>query len=431
MNSKEDVLHFLMDYMAERTSQTVIRAWFSDAEILELTEHKVVIQTSAEFKRDILQKRYEVPVREALSELFGYTMDVEFVVEGYTAPDEPNGAPSFCQSAYTFDRFVVGESNKFAAYAAQAVADSPGTRYNPLFIYGESGLGKTHMMYSIFNHVRQTKPHYIIRDVTGETFTNELAMAIRHGTTAEFRKKYREVDMILVDDIQFIGGKDYSQEEFFHTFNALYQVANQIVVTSDRPPKDMPLLEERLKTRFDAGLLVDVKPPDFETRMAIIKATAARLGLIPSDDVVLFIAQSVTNNIRQLEGSVKKLTAYRDMFGNITLDGAQRAIGDLMQEHPGINPTPAYIMEEVCRYFRVDERAVLSNRRHSSLVAARQAAMYIIRMMTDMSLIKVGEFFQRDHTTVLYNVDKIEQQRLTDPALDTQIKTIMENIKNR
>lgn len=430
MNSKEDVLRFLMDFMAERTSQTVIRAWFSDAEIVDMTNDRVVIRTTAEFKRDILQSRYDAPVREALAELFGCPMTVEFITGENAFLGEADNAPSLCQ-VYTFDRFVVGESNKFAAYAAQAVADSPGTRYNPLFIYGESGLGKTHLLYAIMNHVKKKRPGCIIRDFTGETFTNELAMAIRHGTTAEFREKYRTADMILVDDIQFISGKDYSQEEFFHTFNALYQVSSQIVVTSDRPPKDMPLLEERLRTRFDAGLLVDVKPPDFETRMAIIKATAARLGLLLADEVVLFIAQSVTNNIRQLEGSVTKLTAYRDMFGNISLEDAQRAIGDLMREHPGINPTPAYIMEEVCKYYNVDERAVLSNRRHSSLVGARQTAMYIIRSMTDLSLQKLGDFFQRDHSTVMYNVEKVEQQRQKDSALDAQIKTIMENIKNR
>jgi chromosomal replication initiator protein len=430
VNSKEEVLAFLLENMSKKISETVLKTWFEDARIVSLDEEKCVIQTSAPFKRDILKSYYTEPVRDALYELFGASFQVSFIV-GELAEQKIPPAPAYRQSDYTFERFVVGKSNIYAANGAKAVAENPGQTYNPLFIYGDSGLGKTHLLYAIHNYVRLSRPDFVILDFTAETFTNELATAIRAGTTADFREKYRTPDMILVDDIQFISGKDYSQEEFFHTFNSLHEVGNQIVVTSDRPPRDMPLLEERLRSRFDAGLVVDVKPPDFETRMAIIKAKALQLSLIIDDDVIVYVAESITTNIRQLEGSVKKLTAYKDIFGKISLEEAQRAISDIVRVSPGLNPTPELVLSEVCDYFHVDEKQLLGNGRTSVLVNARQIAMYITRELTGTPLQKIGDFFRRDHTTVLYSCDKIAAERIRNLALDSQIKAITENIRGK
>ncbi|MCL2030105.1 MAG: chromosomal replication initiator protein DnaA [Oscillospiraceae bacterium] len=436
MESREDVLQFVLDYMAERTSRTVVKAWFSETEMVGLTESGAVIRTPAPFKRDILRERYAEPVREALRELFGVPMDVDFIAGDDPAPDPGQPEKSGCggvpyyRQQYTFDRFVVGKSNDMAYGAARNVADNPGGDYNPLFLYGGSGLGKTHLLFAIANQLRVQRPELRVLDFTGEIFTNELATAIRQGTTPAFREKYRTADVILCDDIQFIEGKDFSQEEFFHTFNALHQVSGQIVVTSDRPPKHLPLLEERLRTRFDAGLLVDVQSPDFETRMAIVKSTAARTGLRLGDDVIVYIAQSVTNNVRQLEGFVKKMTAYRDMMGNVSLEGAQKALNEIVEKHPGLRPTPDYVLGKVCEYYRADKSDVLGKGRQARLVQVRQVGMYIVRKMTDISLQGVGDFFNRDHSTVLYGVEKMERDRDSNPALDTEITEIMENIRS-
>lgn len=430
MESRQDVMQFLLNYMAERTSQTVINAWFSDADMIQLTEDKAVIRTTAEFKRDILRTRFTEPAMEALKELFGVPMGIEYIAEGDTAArDTREEKASYFHENYTFRNFVIGKSNRLAASAAMAVAEHPGVKYNPLLIYGASGLGKTHLLYAMLNQLRTHRPELTVLEFSAESFTNELTMAIRTNTTQNFREKYRTADVILVDDIQFIGGKDYSQEEFFHTFNTLYQLSGQIVVTSDRPPKDMPLLEERLRSRFDAGLIADIQPPDFETRKAIVEAAAARMGMQLTDPVVNYIADSVTSNIRQLEGAVKKMLAYRDMRGQVSLEDAQKTISEIMRTHPGMRPTPEYVLKKVCEYYKADMQDVLGSSRRANLVIVRQVGMYIIRLMTDVSLQRVGDFFKRDHSTVMHSVEKIGRDRTSDPSLDTQITQIIENIR--
>ena len=436
MESKEDVLQFVLDYIAERTSRTVVKTWFAGTKMTGLTEGKAVICVPAPFKRDILRQRYTEPVQEALQELFGVPVQAEFITEDEEPQAQPetekvcgSGGIPYYREHYIFDRFVVGKSNDMAYGAARNVADKPGGDYNPLFIYGGSGLGKTHLLYAIANQLRVQRPELRVLDFTGEMFTNELATAIRQGTTLAFREKYRTADVILCDDIQFIEGKDFSQEEFFHTFNALHQVSGQIVVTSDRPPKHLPLLEERLRTRFDAGLIVDVQTPNFETRMAIVKSTAAYMGLRLGDDVTVYTAQSVTNNVRQLEGFVKKMAAYRDIMGNVSLEDAQRAMNEIVETHPGLRPTPDYVLGKVCEYYRAEKSDVLGKGRQAQLVQVRQVGMYIVRKMTDISLQAVGDFFNRDHSTVMHGVEKIEKDRAANPALDTEITEIMENIR--
>jgi chromosomal replication initiator protein len=331
--------------------------------------------------------------------------------------------------AYTFDRFIVGQSNKFAHAAAIAVSEKPGTTYNPLFIYGNSGLGKTHLLLAIGQAIREKDPTVKIGYVKGDDFTNQMVKSIREGTQEEFRKRYRNVDLFLVDDIQFIAGKIGVQEEFFHTFNNIYEAGHQIVITSDRPPMEMVKLEDRLRTRFEGGLMADVQPPDLETRMAIIRNKGQGLGLVLSDEVVDYIAENITSNIRQIEGVVHRLTAYRDIMNDtITISSVKRAIKDVIRLGVYV-PTPEAIITETGRYFGIDEEDIRGQRRSKNTAAARQVAMYLIRSLTNLSLVDIGEQFDhRNHSTVLNSIRKVEELLNTDPEMSATIRDITSNI---
>ena len=317
--------------------------------------------------------------------------------------------------------------------AARAVAEKPAEHYNPLFIYGDSGLGKTHLLYAIAHQVRQRQPEARIVYIKGDDFTNELIASIREGKNAEFREKYRQSTLLLVDDIQFIAGKKQTQEEFFHTFNTLYESGRQIVLTSDRPPREMTQLEDRLQTRFEWGLMVDVAPPDFETRLAIIKNKAALLGVQLPDDISSFIAENLTANVRQIEGALNKLLAYRDLLGNqVDGEAVSRAVKDMLKKYNEFVPSPALIIEYICRYYDVDEEQVRGQGRKRDLMEARQTAMYLIRRMTNLSLNDIGkEFGDRDHTTVLHSLDQVEKKMRSDPAYAEKVKEITTNINNK
>ncbi|MDR0382122.1 MAG: chromosomal replication initiator protein DnaA [Oscillospiraceae bacterium] len=435
MYTQEELWNHILAELARDNSQTVLRTWFEDMQILKSTSEHLVLYTPPAFKRDIVQRRYLDRIRDILEELQGGPVLVEILteeeLEEYRRRETLSEETSE-QTLFTFDRFVVGSSNKFAHAAAQAVADAPAKAYNPLFIYGGSGLGKTHLLYAVMDRIGQLYPSFTIHYVTGEQFTSELVTAIRVGKNYEFHETYRKLDVLLVDDIQFIAGKDFSQEEFFYTFNALYESGHQIVLTSDRPPKDMNRLEDRLRSRFEWGLIADIQPPDFETRMAIVNAKAARLGLTVSEDVAEYIANTITSNVRQLEGTVKKMLAYRDlMHSAIDLESAKRAISDIVRESPGLAPTPQLILEEVCGYYALDPALILSANRRSDLVTARQAAMYLCRLLTDRSLHDIGKFFKRDHTTISHGCERVEQQKSSDPAFARDLQTIIENVKSR
>ncbi len=429
MQPKEDILTYLLDILSRDMPASVLNAWFDDAEILSLTEDTLTLLTSTELKRGIILSRYSKPVTDALFELFGTPMKLEVTLER-TAPSKQDSCGI---REFGFENFVVGDSNKFAAAAAKAVAESPGQAYNPLFIYGGSGLGKTHLLYAIMNFIRASHPEYQMRVFSAELFTNDLVNALQNKKTHEFHDKYRSADLLLVDDIQFIGGRNFSQEEFFHTFNTLYDAGHQIVLTSDRPPKEVPALEDRLRTRFESGLIVDIQPPDFETRMAIVKSKAQRMGLLLPDDVVLYLATSVTANVRQLEGTVKKIVAWRDLLHSpVDVTTAEKAIADLMRENPGLNPTPDMIISEVSAFYGVEERDILGKNRQADIVTARQICMYLVRSLTSMSLKEIGtKVFRRDHTTVMYAVEKVEEMRGTDDAFDKTINLLMENIRGK
>ena len=334
---------------------------------------------------------------------------------------------------YTFDRFIVGPSNKFAHAAAIAVSQNPGKVYNPLIIYGNSGLGKTHLIYAIAHEIRTKTPNAKIVYIKGDDFTNELVEAIRTGKNVEFRSKYRDADLLLMDDVQFIAGRKQTQEEFFHTFNTLYESKRQIVLTSDRSPKEMQLLDDRLQTRFEWGLLVDVQPPDFETRLAIVKNKAAQWGSVIDDDIAKYIAENVSSNVRQLEGAMNKILAYRDLIGKeMDEESANRAVRDMLRKSNEYIPTAASIIDEVSRFFGIDEAVVKGPSRSREAVTARQAAMYLVRRMTNLSTPDIGrEFGGRDHTTVLHALEQVETKLQNDPGFAQTIKDITININSK
>ena len=318
MNPAADVWSKVITLMQPDMTATTINTWFDDASAVALEDDRFVLYSPTRFKRDIIATRYVGKIQAALRELFSCDMDVVVLTEGeldqYSQPEKDNFFPG--TEEYTFERFVVGSSNKFAHAAARAVADNPGKSYNPLFIYGESGLGKTHLLYAIAHTIHKNHPEYKVVYIKGDTFTNELIQAIREGRNAEFREKYRGADVFLMDDVQFIAGRDSTQEEMFHTFNTLYELKKQIVFTSDRPPKEMLRLEDRLKTRFEWGLLADIQPPDYETRMAIIKNKAIRMGVELPEFLLQLIAENITANVRQIEGTVNKIMAYQQLMGD-------------------------------------------------------------------------------------------------------------------
>lgn len=425
----------VLAYLEQQLTPAVVSTWFDDAEVVELTDQRLVLYTPSPFRRDLIRQRADY-VTGAVRDLFKIEVTLEVCGPDELADRNSAAVPektSEFNSEFTFETFVVGSSNRFAHGAALAVANNPASAYNPLFIYGASGLGKTHLLYAIANEIRRQHPDFRIVYIKGDQFTNELISALQEGKNVEFRNKYRGADLLLMDDIQFIAGRDATQEEFFHTFNNLYENRKQIVLTSDRPPNEMLRLEDRLKTRFEWGLLADIQPPDYETRMAIIKNKAASLSLELPDDVCSYIAENITTNIRQIEGTVKKILAYRDMNG-LVLDvpSVSRAIRDMYKGKASELPTPGLIISEVCRFYSIDESVLRGTLKNKNTANARQVAMYLIRQMTNLSLPDIGREFNRDHTTVLHSVKKVETQ-LKDPGneLHDILRDIQANINDR
>ena len=427
MNTPADIWKVLMTLLEKRLQPVTIDAWFDDLTAVEFKDDTLLLHTPDKFKKEIIDQRYLLIIKDALRDLFSADIDV-IITTGETPTPIANS--SYSEDEYTFEQFIVGSSNKFAHAAATAVANNPAKNYNPLFIYGQSGLGKTHLLYAIASVVRRDHPSFRIVYIKGEDFTNELINAIGEGQVQEFRDKYRLADLFLVDDIQFVAGKDRTQEEFFHTFNALYEAHKQIVLTSDRPPKEIHTLEDRLKTRFEWGLLADIQPPDYETRMAIIHVKADSLGVFLPDAVVDYIAKTITSNVRQLEGTVKKIKALHDLMErDIDLDLAKEAVTDIFKENPGLNPTPDMIIREVSRYYSIPVEKLQGSGRSKDMVLPRQVAMYLVREMTDYSLPEIGKVFSRDHTTVLHSINKIEHYLKETSQMDNIIKTLKANIR--
>ena len=425
----------IINYLEERLSAVTVSAWFDDAEVLELNEEHLILYSPSDFRREIIRRRCTDYIQDALKEIFN--SDAKLMVFGdnelnaYKSKGKQNTSMDF-NPQFTFDSFVVGPSNRFAHGAAIAVSNTPGQVYNPLFIYGPPGVGKTHLLYAIANGIRKHNPDAKVVYIKGDQFTNELIAAIQTGKNIEFRSKYREADLFLIDDVQFIAGKEATQEEFFHTFNSLYEEHKQIVMTSDRKPSDMLTLEDRLKTRFEWGLMADIQPPDYETRMAIIKTKANSLGLELPDEVCNYIAVNVTSNVRQIEGTVKKILAYRDLNDMpLDLPNISRAIDDMFKNENSSLPTPGLIINQVCKFYSVDEAVLRGPLKNKGTSEARQVAIYLIRKLTNLSLPDIGKEFGRDHTTALHSIKKIELAlKGENPGLQNNIRDITANINS-
>lgn len=430
MDSFAELWEMVKEECKNQVSESIYNVWFKDMELVSFDDNRVVIALS-DFKRKIVESRFMDKLESSFKNVIGFDIQIVLVDVDKSTPVKIEEAEDTLTDEDTFDSFIVGASNKFAYAAANAVANDPGGKYNPLFIHGNSGLGKTHLLNAIAHQVKLTHPEANIVYTRGESFTNELVKYIGQKSTEAFHDKYRSADILLVDDVQFIAGKDSTQEEFFHTFNALYQAGNQIVLTSDRPPKEIALLEDRLRNRFEWGLMADIQSPDLETRMAIIKRKAEVLNFDLPDDIVQYIAEKLKNNIRQLEGAVKKMQAFVTMQGMpVNIMTAQTAIKDIIVDN---SPTPVTInkiVTEVARTYGADSADIYSKKQNAQTTEMRQMAMYIVREMTGLSTKLIGREFNRDHSTVVYSLDKFTKRYNEDSKLRSVVDNIIKNIRD-
>ena len=437
MKSLSDLWDSILARLSGELSDMTIKTWFDEITVVTMEDSALVLHCSNPFKKNTVEARFLPHIKAALKDIFSTDLEVKILSDEQlaayhgVAPDRPGNL--FDSDAFTFETYVVGPQNKLAYAAAKAVAEKPAEGFNPLFIYGESGLGKTHLLYAIANSIHQNKPGLSVVYVKGDTFTNELIQAIREGRNQEFRDKYRSADIFLMDDVQFVAGRASTQEEMFHTFNTLYEAKRQIVFTSDRPPKEMLRLDDRLKTRFEWGLLADIQPPDYETRMAIIKNKSIRMGIELPEFLLQLIAENITANVRQIEGTVNKIMAYQDLMGDtVDKDTVVRAVKDMFKDKSDIVPTADVIIDEVCKFYNIEPAVLKGQGRAKDISMARQIAMYLIRRMTNLSLKEIGKEFEgRDHTTVLHSIERIEDLSKNDPEKAEIIKDITANINIR
>ena len=413
--------------------------WVRDAEFLAYEDSTFIIGVRNAYARDWLEDRLLATAKRVLTGILGVTVDVRFVVwqgepraESTTPvlpvhrPESTTPVSSSLNRRYTFDTFVVGTGNRLAHAAAQAVAESPARAYNPLFLYGGVGLGKTHLLHAVGHACIQAGLNVLY--VSSEEFTNDLVNAIRAQNTSTFRERYRRIDVLLIDDIQFIAGKESTQEEFFHTFNTLHGQDKQLVISSDRPPRSLITLEERLRSRFEWGMTADIQTPDFETRLAILRSKADRAGREVEAEILELIAQRVHSNIRELEGALTRVLAYADLSGqNLSLGLAEMALGEFLDRSGSV--TPENIIAVVSKRFGLEEEQLIGRNRSKDVALARQVAMYLIREETSNSLPKIGDVLGgRDHSTILYGCGKIGEQLETDEALRRDVMAIREQL---
>ena len=428
-------------------SEVSFNTWIKSCEPISISNDTIRISVPNSFTQDILEKRYKDLVANSIKSICSKLYKIEFLIASDIKSDETSkeDTPELKKNKavlisdelsttlnpkYTFDSFVIGNSNRFAHAASLAVAEAPAKAYNPLFIYGGVGLGKTHLMHAIGHYILDSNPNARVEYVSSEKFTNELINAIKDDKNEEFRNKYRNVDVLLIDDIQFIAGKERTQEEFFHTFNALHDANKQIILSSDRPPKEIPTLEDRLRSRFEWGLIADIQVPDFETRMAILKKKADVEKLNVANEVMVYIATKIKSNIRELEGALIRIVAYSSLTNKeITVDLASEALKDIISKKQGKNITIGIIRDIVASYFNLRIEDLKSQRRTRNVAYPRQIAMYLSRKLTDMSLPKIGEEFGgRDHTTVIHAYEKISENLNTDESLQHTIEDITKKL---
>lgn len=436
MESFNETWTLVCDYCRSRITEVAFKTWISRIEpySIDFGISQVKLLIPNEFHRETVTRCFLQLLSDAFKEIFGQQFQIKLVVPEEVKAEQEQESPketSEDDGALTFENYIVGSSNKFAHAASQAVAQNPGGAYNPLFIYGNSGLGKTHLLHAIKNEILKNDPDMKIVYVKGDDFTNEIVESVRKVNTAEFRQKYRKADVLLVDDVQFIGGKESTQEEFFHTFNALYEAKKQIVLTSDRTPKEIKTLEDRLRTRFEWGLIADIQPPDIETRIAILKSKAETLDFYIPDEICEYIANKLKTNIRQLEGVVKKIKAKSLLNGekpSITI--AQEVISDVQTNEVPIPVTVEKIIDEVARTFGVTSDAIRSvKNRQANLSNARHIAIYIVRQVTGLSMTAIGdEFGGRHYSTIVYTMQEVEKKIAKDAKTKEMVDDIIKNI---
>lgn len=455
------------DLIRAQVSEAVWNTTFRHLKVIDLNDGAITVAVPSQVMKDRIEARYLGIVQAAITESSADPLEMALQVHvdeqallglestvvdltnenpridvhlaelpnapvAPVAPPETISNPLDDASLYTFESFVTGTGNRFAHAAALSVAETPAKSYNPLFIYGDAGLGKTHLLMAIAHYVQTHYPHFSVRYVSTERFLNDFVDAIRQNTTIQFKRQYREIDVLLVDDIQFVEGKEGLQEEFFHTFNTLHQANRQIVLTSDRPPDSIPTLEERLRSRFKMGLITDIQPPDIETRLAILQKKAEHEGISIPDDVSMFIAERVTDNIRELEGALVRVTAYSHLYDEpLTVETCQRVLRDFMTSQQPKRITPEMILEETSDMFGFSIEEIKGPSRRRPLVNARQVAMYVFRQTTELSYPAIARHFNgRDHTTVIHAVDKISKLMPSRPQTYNQVTELTTRIKN-
>jgi chromosomal replication initiator protein len=435
----EAVWQHVLEHIRRNITEVEYHTWFERIRPLGIREGVLELAVPTSFALDWIKRHYAPLIQEALGLLGAQVPRFDLlVVPGAAQPvqvDIFQAAPQADQGKsklnpkYTFENFVVGPNNNLAHAAAVAVAESPGKAYNPLFIYGGVGLGKTHLMHAVGHSVAKRFPNLKIEYVSTETFTNELINAIREDRMAEFRERYRSVDLLLVDDIQFIAGKERTQEEFFHTFNALFEAHKQIILSSDRPPKDILTLEARLRSRFEWGLITDIQPPDLETRIAILKMNAEQRGLRIGEDVLEYIARQVTSNIRELEGALMRVVAYASLNGvELTRQVAAKALSDIFAPRE-VEVDPQEIVRVVAEHFGLRPEDLVGGGRRKEVVLPRQMAMFLVRELTRASLPEIGQLFGgRDHTTVLYAIQKVQELSESDREVQAILRALREKV---
>ncbi len=475
MQAYNDIWSNVIDVLSEEYSKNVVALWFASLKLHELTDSRALIICDMPYKYGIIKAKYSTAIGDALEKVVGFRVEIiildktqapeeyyRYVSDNVEAPepvnladrvvpphlvsvDEPSGSAnslskkksSSIYNSYTFDNFIVGTSNTFAHAASLAVANEPAcletiesSTYNPLFIYRPSGPGKTHLLSAIVNRIKETRPELKIVYVKGEDFTNELIDSISKKTTDKFREKYRSADVLLIDDIHFIAGREATQEEFFHTFNALHEDNKQIILTSDRPAREIKRLEERLKTRFEWGMPADIQPPDADLRSAIIKNKAEAKNIDLSNEVVEFLADNLKSNIRQLEGAIRKLAALSILTGSeITLDTAKKAISDLIGEDESGGITPERILDKVSQKLGVSVEEIKGTRRNKEIAYARHISIYIIKKLTSLPYTQIGKIMQRDHATIMSSLRTVERQLGANTQTDADVNELIKELK--
>jgi chromosomal replication initiator protein len=445
----EELWNKILETIKKELSPQAYNSWFSKTKVVKFGENELIISAPGDFCKDWLEKHYTSFIKDIFKRTLGLddNLKIEFIATGqkFSVPAHSTPSPKtkikkpepslknnklVLTPKYTFDNFVVGNSNRFAHAACLAVAQSPAKSYNPLFVYGKVGLGKTHLIQAIGRYITQQNSKIKVLYISSEKFTNEMINSIRDDRTVTFRDKYRSVDVLLIDDIQFLAGKERTQEEFFHTFNTLYESNKQIVITSDRPPKDITTLEERLISRFEWGLTTDIKPPDYETRIAILRKKAQAENLSVPSEVIDFIAEKIPSNIRQLEGALTKLVAFSTFTKKeLSVSLARDILKDIIPlEDKKISISQ--IQKAVTDYYTIKVNSLLSKKRTKDVVLARQVAIYLSRELTDLSLTSIGEAFgRRDHTTIIHSCTKIKNKIKKDKSFKNIIDNLILNIK--